>query len=144
MKQTGKYMLAVMRRFSLICCMAVCYGLSASAQSIDLKLKDVTVQTAVLELQKQHGYSVAVKSNELDMSKVISVDLRNRSVEDVIRAIFDGQNVDITVSEKNIIVAKGRPSEPVKVIRVKGVVKDDMESLSSELPFSRKAITATQ
>ena len=126
MKQTGKYMLAVMRRFSLICCMAVCYGLSASAQSIDLKLKDVTVQTAVLELQKQHGYSVAVKSNELDMSKVISVDLRNRSVEDVIRAIFSGQNVDITVSEKNIIVAKGQPSEPVKVIRVKGVVKDDM------------------
>ena len=52
MKQTVK-MLSVLRRLTLAAGMMMWLGLSVSAQSIDLKLKDATVQTAVMELQKK-------------------------------------------------------------------------------------------
>ena len=100
-------------------------GLSASAQSIDLKLKDATVQTAVMELQKKYGYSVAVRSNEIDMSRPISLDVKGKTIEEVVAAIFVGQDVDVNISGNNITVAKTIPDAPVKNITVKGVVKDD-------------------
>ena len=118
-------MLSVLRRLVLAACMLAWLGLSASAQSIDLKLKDVTTQTAVMELQKRFGYSVAVRSNEIDMSKLISLDLKGKSIEDVVTAIFAGQDVDVNISGKKITVAKTLPDTPVKNITVKGVVNDE-------------------
>lgn len=80
-----------------------------------------------MELQKKYGYSVAVRSNEIDMQKVISVDLVDKSVEDVVAAIFVGQDIEMTISGKNIVVAKskGSEAEPPKKIVVKGIVTDE-------------------
>ena len=124
MKQTVK-MLSTLRRLTLAAGMMMWLGLSASAQSIDLKLKDATVQTAVMELQKKYGYSVAVRSNEIDMSRPISLDVKGKTIEEVVAAIFVGQDVDVNISGNNITVAKTIPDAPVKNITVKGVVKDD-------------------
>ena len=124
MKQTAT-MLANLKRLSFVLGMMMWLGLSVSAQSIDFRLKDVTVQTAVMELQKKYGYSVAVRSNELDMSRTITVDIKGKTVEEVVAAIFSGQNVDVTVSGKNITVAKAKPVAPAKNITVTGVVIDD-------------------
>lgn len=125
MKLTNKSKSGYLSRLLLTLCAVIGFSLGSSAQDIDLKLKDVTVQNAVMELQKKFGYSVAVKSTELDMSKIISVDMKDKDVKDVVAAIFAGQNADISISGKNIIVAKAMPSEPVKNITVKGVVKDE-------------------
>ena len=124
MKQTA-IMLADLKRLCLVFGMMMWLGLSVSAQSIDLRLTDVTVQTAVMELQKKYGYSVAVRSNELDMSRVITIDIKDKTVEEVVVAIFSGQDVDVTVSGKNITVAKAKPAAPVERITVTGVVTDD-------------------
>ena len=124
MKQTAK-MLANLKRLGLVFGMMTWLGLSSYAQSINLKLKDETVQTAVMELQKKYGYSVAVRSNELDMSQKISADIQGNTVEEVVAAIFSGQDIDVTVSGKNITVAKAKPATPVKNITVSGIVKDD-------------------
>ena len=126
MKQTAT-MLATLKRLGLVFGLMMWLGLSASAQSINLKLNDVTVQTAVMELQKKYGYSVAVRSNELDMSQIISVDVKGNTVEEVVAAIFSGQNIEVTVSGKNITVAKAKPAAPVKNITVSGIVKDDTD-----------------
>ena len=125
MKLTNKSKSGYLSRLLLTLCAVIGFSLGSAAQDIDLKLKDVTVQNAVMELQKKFGYSVAVKSTELDMSKIISVDMKDKDVKDVVAAIFAGQNADISISGKNIIVAKAMPSEPVKNITVKGVVKDE-------------------
>ncbi|MBE6237838.1 MAG: TonB-dependent receptor [Bacteroidales bacterium] len=125
MKLTKKSLSGIMRRLSLTVCAVIGFSMGVSAQSIDLKLKNVTVQTAVTELQKKFGYSVAVKSAELDMAKVISVDMKDKDVKEVVSAIFAGQNVDISITGKNIVIARTIPAEQVKIITVSGVVKDD-------------------
>jgi len=125
MKLTLKSLSSVASRLLLTACAVVGFSLGVSAQSINLRLKDVTVQTAVLELQKKFGYSVAVKSTELDMSRIISVDLRDKDVKEAVAAIFAGQDADISIKGQHIVVAKAMPSEPVKNITVKGIVKDE-------------------
>ena len=114
-----------LRRILLTVCAVVCFGVGVSAQNIDIRLKDVTVQTAIMELQKKYGYSVVVKSTELDLSKVISVNIKDKNVKDVVTAIFEGQNADITITGKNIVVAKAKPADAVKSITVTGIIKDE-------------------
>lgn len=114
-----------LRRILLTVCAVVCFGVGVSAQNIDIRLKDVTVQTAIMELQKKYGYSVVVKSTELDLSKVISVNIKDKNVKDVVAAIFEGQNADITITGKNIVVAKAKPADAVKSITVTGIIMDE-------------------
>ena len=124
MKLTRNPMLSALFRLSVMAFMALSFGLSAYAQSIDLKLRNVTVQTAVMELQKKYGYSVAVKSNELDMTRPVSINVTGKTVQEVVAEIFAGQDIDVIVTGKNIIVAKAKNDAPVR-ITVKGIVTDD-------------------
>ena len=124
MKLTRNPMLSALFRLSVMACMALSFGLSAYAQSIDLRLRNVTVQTAVMELQKKYGYSVAVKSNELDMTRPVSLNVTGKTVQEVVAEIFAGQDIDVIVTGKNITVAKAKNNEPVR-ITVKGIVTDD-------------------
>lgn len=124
MKLTRNPMLSAWFRLSVTACMALFFSLSAYAQSIDLRLRNVTVQTAVMELQKKYGYSVAVKSNELDMTRTVSLNVTGKTVQEVVAEIFAGQDIDVIVTGKNITVAKAKNSAPVR-ITVKGIVTDD-------------------
>ena len=125
MELTGMKLSMTLRRILLTVCAVVCFGVGVSAQNIDIRLKDVTVQTAIMELQKKYGYSVVVKSTELDLSKVISVNIKDKNVKDVVAAIFEGQNADITITGKNIVVAKAKPADAVKSITVTGIIMDE-------------------
>ena len=51
-----------LRRLILAVFVLLGFSIGVSAQDLDFKIKDMTVQTAVMELQKKSGYSVAVKS----------------------------------------------------------------------------------
>lgn len=124
MKLTRNPMLSAWFRLSVTACMALFFSLSAYAQSIDLRLRNVTVQTAVMELQKKYGYSVAVKSNELDMTRTVSLNVTGKTVQEVVAEIFAGQDIDVIVTGKNITVAKAKNDAPVR-ITVKGIVTDD-------------------
>lgn len=124
MKQTAT-MLTALRKLVLIAGMVVSLSIAAAAQSIDFKVKAMTVQNAVMELQKKFGYSVVVRSNEIDISKPISIDLTGKSIEEIVAAIFAGQDVEVNVSGKNIIVAKSKPAAKVEMITVTGIVRDE-------------------
>ena len=86
MKLTFMQMRQILRNLALMFFVACGFGLTSYAQNINFKLKNVTVQTAVMELQRKYGYSVAVKSNELDMSKIISVDVQGKGVQERYKA----------------------------------------------------------
>lgn len=141
MKLTRNPMLSAWFRLSVTACMALFFSLSAYAQSIDLRLRNVTVQTAVMELQKKYGYSVAVKSNELDMTRPVSLNVTGKTVQEVVAEIFAGQDIDVIVTGKNIIVAKAKNDAPVR-ITVKGIVTDAQASRLSEQLCLRKETAA--
>ena len=77
-----------------------------NAQNISLSLRSVPVSKAITEIQKTSGYSIVVKSDGLDLSRQVSVNAENEDIRTVIVNVFAGQDVEVTVSGKNISVIK--------------------------------------
>ncbi|MCR5519951.1 MAG: TonB-dependent receptor [Bacteroidales bacterium] len=81
------------------------------AQKYSMNLQNVTVKMAVDELQRQFGYSVVIKANQIDMNKTISVKANRLKIEDILGQIFAGQDVSFTVEGKKIQVSKAAKTE---------------------------------
>lgn len=100
--------------------------LPAFSQGIDLKLKDVTVEKAIATLNRTGNYSIVLNSDAFDLSKVISVNAQNASINDVLVQIFSGQNASFKIDGKKVIVSKAQ-SESGKYYpadSIKGCVMD--------------------
>ncbi len=79
---------------------------TAYGQKYTMRLRNVPVKTAVEYLQREFGYSVVVKTSQIDMDKIVSVQVKNGTIEEVLRQIFSGQEVSFTVDGKKIQVSK--------------------------------------
>lgn len=89
----------------MLSCALIAFSISANAQKVSLTLRNVTVQQAILALQNQ-GYSISVKTDDVDLKKVISVDARNQDLSAVAAQIFEGQEVSFSVDGKVLVVTK--------------------------------------
>lgn len=100
--------------------------LSVSAQGIDLKLKDVTVEKAIAALNRTGNYSIVLNSDAFDLSKVISVNAQNASIDDVLSQIFAGQNATFKVNGKKVMVSKAETpaTKNAEAASFKGNIKD--------------------
>jgi TonB-linked SusC/RagA family outer membrane protein len=104
-----------------------CLHLALPAQNINFNMSNVTVKDAMENLKKEYGYSFVFESGDLNTQKVISVNLQNRSIDDVVNQILQEQHVTYEIRNKNIIIHKKVPtvqavSGPDKEIR--GVITD--------------------
>lgn len=107
-------------------------GGTALAQKHTVHLSNVSVKTAVDYLQSQFGYSVVVKTSQINLDKTVSVQVNDGSVEEILGQIFAGQDASFTVDGRKIQVAKtDKPTPPTQQyqpkggrITVSGIVKD--------------------
>lgn len=120
-----------MRRLLALAALCLAFSLGSGAQNVSLNLKGVSVSKAVTELQKACGYSVVIKSDDLDMSRTVSVSVDNADVSDALKQIFAGQDIDVSISGKNIAISKKKAQQPVLVqsqpqgFTVSGFVRDE-------------------
>lgn len=83
----------------------------AFAQNISINLKNTTVKRAIETLQKNHGYSFSMKSSDIDMNKKVDFVANNQDVKDIVRIIFDGQDVNCAIDGKTIVISKKSPEK---------------------------------
>ncbi|MBO4340683.1 MAG: STN domain-containing protein, partial [Bacteroidales bacterium] len=100
-----------------------------SGQEISFNLRSVPVSKALTEIQKASGYSIVVKSDDLDLTRLVTLSIENESVSSAISRVFAPQQVEISVSGKNISVSRkvsqtpsAQNQDPPKV---RGVVRDE-------------------
>lgn len=93
-----------MRLFWLACALAC--SMTLSAQDITLKLKNVPVKSAIEALNRDLKYSVVINSDEIDMQKKVSVDVTDTPIEKVLQIILAGQDADVTIEGRSIIISK--------------------------------------
>ena len=62
-----------------------------SAQNIDLKLKNVTVQDAITILHQNESYSIIVSADDVNLKQKISINAENAQIQQVLEQIFAGQ-----------------------------------------------------
>ena len=101
-----------------------CLNLTVSAQSITLKVSNITVKQAMDELKSRSGYSFVFSSADVDTGKKISVSAENQSVNAVIEQILRGQGLTYEIQGKNIILKKDISTSIDKKTKVTGTVKD--------------------
>lgn len=74
-------------------------------QNIDFKING-TVRQAIEALNQKENLSIIVNTDEVDLNRRVSIDVRNSSVTDVLNRIFSGQDVDYVISGNRITINK--------------------------------------
>ena len=116
-----------MKKKILVLSIMLTVGACCWAQSILLKLNNVTVKKAMTELKQKSGYSFVYETSDLDTNKKVNVDAEN--AKDAIAQILQGQNVTYEIQGKNVVVqrknANNTKANQGKKRTVKGTVKDN-------------------
>ena len=116
-----------MKKKILVLSIMLTVGACCWAQSIQLKLNNVTVKKAMTELKQKSGYSFVYETSDIDTNKKVNVDAEN--AKDAIAQILQGQNVTYEIQGKNVVVqrknANNTKANQGKKRTVKGTVKDN-------------------
>ncbi len=73
---------------------------------INLKMKDATLVDVFREIERTSDFGFFFKSEELDLNKLISIDLKNVSIDVVLKKILV-DNYNYRILDKNIVVTRG-------------------------------------
>ena len=94
------------------------------AQTLSLKMQNVSVKKAMTELQSKSGYSFVYIAGDIDTEKTVSVNAGQ--LEEAVKQILQGQNVSYEIQGKNIIIKKitQQPKSVQPKQKVTGTVKD--------------------
>ena len=116
-----------MKKKILVLSIMLTVGACCWAQSIQLKLNNVTVKKAMTELKQKSGYSFVYETSDIDTNKKVNVDAEN--AKDAIAQILQGQNVTYEIQGKNVVVqrknANNTKANQGKKRTVRGTVKDN-------------------
>ncbi|MBQ1841433.1 MAG: carboxypeptidase-like regulatory domain-containing protein, partial [Bacteroidales bacterium] len=97
-----------------------------SAQNVTLHRNNISVQDAITLLNEASGYSIIVNANDIDYGAKVSINADNAPVEDVLRQIFKGQEIESRLSGNKIYVSKKAPQQTTASAQgtVRGFVRD--------------------
>lgn len=79
-------------------------SVSAMAQNIALRLKNVTVKKAMTELKQKSGYSFVYEGSDINVGKKVNVNAN--TVSQAVEQILAGLHVSYRINGKSIIVSK--------------------------------------
>lgn len=101
----------------------------SSKTKISLNLEDVTIKEVFSEIEKATEFHFYYSENVLNHNKKVNLKVRNSSVDEILRLVFKGLDVDFAIDKQKIIV-KQRLVEKKEVQqedkrKVKGRVTDD-------------------
>ena len=122
------------------------------AQNVTLNQKNASLQTIFAEIKKQTGCNFLYTDQALALSKKVTVDVRNVSLETALVACFKNQPLVYEIDQKTIIV-KPRMEIPVATIQdeevadfeISGTVVNDLnEPLAGATIRLQKSSRTTQ
>lgn len=131
----------------LLCVACLLGGLSLPAGSLSAtelenyyllsaQLESMTLKDLFQLIEKQYHYTFLVRNNDLNLNDKVTLDVTNKSVEDILRIALKNQYADFEVREKRIIVYKRHETTPEvspkeitqQVQKIKGIVVDAVTS----------------
>src|SRR5690606_17480710 len=87
----------------------------AFAQGINLNVKNKSIHYIVAELHKQTGYDFLFTSENINTTKILSLTIQNKTLEEAIDLIFDGMSVTYEINNKTVLL-KGNKTTSVSNI----------------------------
>ena len=68
--------------------------------------RSVSLNQVFSEIERQTGYSFLVRNNDINTNQKISIDVKNKSVKEVLEILFAGKNIRYEVEGERISVYK--------------------------------------
>ena len=107
-------------------------NLLAQDVTLSLNLKNVTVKEALEQLKNDTKFSLWFNVNDVELSKIVTVQLENKSIEDALKIILDGQNLNFEVKNKRIQIFKHKTNVEKPKQKVKNITGLDRKSVGRE------------
>lgn len=111
-----------MRKLLAVMAMCLCCAFLSAAQGRLVTVKALNQKvSAVLEiLEQKSGCSFFYNNTMIDKNRIVSVDVKQVDVVDVLNMIFEGTGTAASVIDGNIVLSKvEKPSQPVNVKQAK-------------------------
>ena len=104
----------------------------SQSTSITLKMQDASLVDVFREIERTSEFGFFFKSEEIDLNKRVSIDLKNVSIEEILKKILM-DNYDYRILDKNIVVTRGNFST-TEVQQGKSVSGKVTDSSGASLP----------
>ena len=106
LKKTGKLMATA----CMIAGLPLVSG-AASASKLQTHIMSVQMESASLKelfelIEQKFDYTFLIRNNDIDLNERVSLDMRNRSVEEILRIALKNQHADFIVNDNRIVVYK--------------------------------------
>ncbi|PTN10125.1 TonB-dependent receptor [Mangrovibacterium marinum] len=122
--------------FLLLCIVGLVssYGAGYSQQSkISLQVESKVVKDVLKQIEDQSDYSFMYNASQLDVNREVTFSIENKSIEDVLAKLFEGQQVSYKIMDRHIIITTpGEKSAPVRSEQDKKTVTGQVKDVSGE------------
>lgn len=93
--------------FSFLMAAQLYAGVSYSqTTSLSLSLKNVTVEQALDQIEKETGFSFLFRDNTVDVNRIVSLKVNGGDINHILSQIFNNTNVEYKIVDKQIILSK--------------------------------------
>ena len=93
--------------FSFLLATQLYAGVSYSqTTSLSLSLKNVTVEQALDQIEKETGFSFLFRDNTVDVNRIVSLKVNGGDINHILSQIFNNTNVEYKIVDKQIILSK--------------------------------------
>ena len=96
------------------------------AQNITLKTDNAAIREVIETLQKDYGYSFSIRTSEVDVNKIISLNVTDADIKTVLDKIFASSKVSYSIEGNLISITESAPPKSKKNAIVKVQVLDDV------------------
>lgn len=101
---------AVNRLISLLfLCWLIPVHCHAQQKAVTLHVKNVSIATVLNELKVRYGLSFVTRIEGLDLSSIVTVDLKDSELGDALKTIFFPQQIEVAVSQNIVRIAASKP-----------------------------------
>ena len=123
MNKTVFYKIRTLFTLTLVLCLCLCtFAAKAQNARINLNLKNVRLEQAISEIEKQTSYLFVARN--VDVNKPVSIEAQNKPINEVLAQLFKDTGIGYKVDGVNIILDKKEKSAPEKPVAVSGKVLD--------------------
>ena len=85
------------RLVALIAFLFITVGLRA--QNINLKVENTAIRDVIETLQTNYGYSFSIRTSEVNVNKLISINVTNADIKSVLDKIFASEHVSDSATQ---------------------------------------------
>lgn len=91
---------------------AQAYTLYGQQEKVTVHLQNVTIGQVIDKIENETSFLFIYRTNEVDTNRIISINIRNGTIEQVLKNIFDNTSTKWSIDGKQIILTRKKADMP--------------------------------